>query len=125
MGCNANQLPALLTCARLETVSKTLETKSCRNGSESLSEWKVKFPPVLPTIYEMFLQSNLVLRAHLEIRHTTRYFKEYLTKALTGAVKGRKFISFVAFCLKYIKSCKLLNYPCLHYVNGEEQWQYY
>jgi hypothetical protein len=69
----------------------------------------------------MSLLSNLVLKAHLEIRHTTRYFKEYLTKALRGAVEGRKSISFVVFCLKYIKSCILLNYQCLHYVNDEER----
>jgi hypothetical protein len=58
---------------------------------------------------------------HLEIRHTIRCFKEYLTKALRAAVKGQKSISFNVFCLMYIKSCILLNYQCLHYVDGEEQ----
>jgi hypothetical protein len=59
--------------------------------------------------------------AHLEIRHTIRYFKEYLIKALRGAIKGQKSISFNVFCLMYIKSCIQLNYQCLHYVNGEVQ----
>jgi hypothetical protein len=58
---------------------------------------------------------------HLEIRHTIRYFKEYLIKALRGVVKGQKSISFNVFCLMYIKSCILLNYLCLRYVNDEVQ----
>jgi hypothetical protein len=82
----------------------------------------VKFHRALPTIYCFFVLSILVLTAHLKIRHTTRCFKEYLTKALKVAVKDQKSISFIAFCLKYIKSCILLNYQCFHYASDEEQW---